>query len=305
MKSICFFSSYYTLPHIPYYIKYYIEELQKHFSEIIFFTNEKAFSNEDEKYLTESSIRYRLYKNEGYDFGMWYKAFKEFDVSKYDRVGLVNDSCILFKTLDDTFDWINTNNLDYCGLVDSDSVSYHIQSYFVIINKNAIDPVVKYFMKTGIVNGYLEVIRAYEIGLSKHLLRSGIAIGALYNKRHNETAINPSFVIISDLINDGIPMIKKKIIFRTYRLSDYLTWLRTNFNIDSGYYIQKIKDANKNVELIDFDKVICDVGFSKSDIDIHLFNTVLRVYRIASKIKPLRYLFHRLIDLKRYLKIET
>ncbi len=41
MKSICFYSSYFTLDYIPYYVKFYLEELEKHFSEIVFLTNEK------------------------------------------------------------------------------------------------------------------------------------------------------------------------------------------------------------------------------------------------------------------------
>ena len=304
MKSICFFSSYFNQPTIPYYIKYYLEELTRHFTEVVLLTNEKNIPAADLDYLKNKNILLLTVKNEGYDFGMWHKAFQRFDVSKYDRIGLINDSSILFKSLAPVFEWVNKNNYDYCGLIDSISKGYHIQSYFVIINKNAIHLVAEYFMHTGIVNGYNEVILSYEIGLSQHLLNKGMKLGAMYNKRHKVTDRNPSFFIITDLIKDGIPMIKKKIIFRSYRLGDYLTWFRTNFNIDHRFYIKKIIEANTNISIIDFAKVMKDAGYDKSQIDIYAYNFVLAIYRIASKSNLLKYLFHRLIDVKRFFRIK-
>ncbi len=304
MKSLCFFSSYSIQSAVTYYIKFYLEELSKHFTDVVLLTNERDINIADMEYLKARNIQLLLVKNEGYDFGMWYKGFKAFDVYAYDRVGLVNDSAILFKSLDATFEWINKNNLDYCGLVDSNSIKYHIQSYFVIINKNAIKPTADYFEQTGIVNGYNEVIKAYEIGLSNYLLNLGLTMGAVYNKRHTITDRNPSFFIINDLINEGIPMIKKKIIFRSYRLGDYLTWFRTNFNIDPRYYIAAIKEANKNSEIIDFDKVIKDAGYDKSYASIYVYKSILAIYKIASKFTLFRYLFHRLIDIKRFFNIK-
>src|ERR1035438_10245432 len=110
MKSICFFSSYFRDEKIPYYIKFYLEELTKHFSEVILLTNEKKILERDIHYLQKTNIKLKFVANEGYDFGMWYKAMKQFDILAYDRVGLINDSCVLFKKLDEPFDWINKSN---------------------------------------------------------------------------------------------------------------------------------------------------------------------------------------------------
>src|ERR1700746_4079739 len=116
MKSICFFSSFFHQDKIPYYIKYYIEELKKHFTEIVFLTNEKSFEESQINYLKELNINMIMFNNEGYDFGMWYKAMQKYDLSNYERVGLINDSGILFKPLDKVFEWINKNDHDYCGM---------------------------------------------------------------------------------------------------------------------------------------------------------------------------------------------
>ena len=47
MKSICLFSSYFNQQVIPYYIKFYLEELNKHFSEVVFITNQKELNSEE------------------------------------------------------------------------------------------------------------------------------------------------------------------------------------------------------------------------------------------------------------------
>ena len=56
MKSICFFSSYYTSAQIPFYVKYYLEELKRHFTEVVFLTDEKIVNNSDQEYLSKKMI---------------------------------------------------------------------------------------------------------------------------------------------------------------------------------------------------------------------------------------------------------
>ena len=117
MKSICFFSSYFTSDKIPYYVKYYLEELTIHFTEVILLTNPKTLEPSESIYLSEKNIQLKIYKNEGMDFGMWYKAFKEYGIENYERAGLINDSCVLYKSLQPYFDWLNNSSLDYAGMI--------------------------------------------------------------------------------------------------------------------------------------------------------------------------------------------
>ena len=301
MKSICFFSSYFNQDTIPYYVKYYLEELKKHFSEVVFLTNKKRLSDNEISYLKNLNIDLMLFDNEGYDFGMWYKAMKEFDFSTYERVGLINDSAILFKSLAKTFEQINSSNWDYCGLVASKRISFHIQSYFVIINKNAINLVRDYFMNNGIVNDYKQVIKTYEVGLSAYLQEKKLNVGALYFSKKNIEQHNPSFLIIEELIQEGLPLIKKKIIFRSYRKGEYLSLLRMKFNINQLYYIKYIENSNENEKLINFDLVLNDFP-NKNIFDIYIYRIILFFYKIASKSKILRYVFHQLIFFRRKLR---
>ncbi len=304
MRSICFYSSYFTQDYIPYYVKFYIEELEKHFTEIIFLTNEKKLQESELAYLKQKKIKLKFVSNEGFDFGMWYKAFKEFPSLHYDRVALINDSCVLFKPLTNVFTWVNNNNFDYCGLVSSNSINYHVQSYFIIVNKNAIKPVYDYFMQHGLISDYKRVILTYEIGLSAHLKKQNLSVAAMYTSKKDIAAQNPSFLVIDEFIKDGIPMIKKKIIFRSYRKGEYLSMLRMNFNLNQNHYIKLIKEVNQGVPLINFDLAINDFK-RPNNFDIYIYNIVLFFYRLMKKSKFLTALFHKLILIRRKLRGDT
>jgi lipopolysaccharide biosynthesis protein len=305
MKSICFFSSYFGHGYIPHYIWFYIDELRPYFTDFIFLTNDdRIIESSDENYLKEKNITLKYVSNEGFDFGMWYKAFKEFTPLDYDRVGLINDSCVLFKPLIDVFKWIDNNDFDYCGLVSSKSVALHVQSYFIVINKNAIKPVYDYFMENGLISDYKKVIYTYEIGLSAHLRKQSINVAAMFTSKNDIASQNPSFLVIEEFIKGGIPMIKKKIIFRSYRKGEYLSMLRMSFKLNQNHYINLIKKVNKNGPLIDFDLAIKDFKRS-SKIDIYLYNFVLFFYRLFKKSKLLTTLFHKLILIRRKLRGDT
>ncbi len=303
MKSICFFSSYFSGNQIPYYVKFYLEELSNYFSEIVLLTNEKLILQSELDYLSFKKIQLRLYENEGMDFGMWYKALNEYDRTDYNKIGLINDSCILFKSLKPFFEWENKSELDYSGMVATGKVSYHLQSYFLIVNKNAIPFVYEFFKENGIKKTYKGIILNYEIGLSEYLLKNKMKIGGYFDYK-NRTDVNPSFILADELIEKGSPLIKKKIISHNYYLGDYLTWFRNNFNIDYRYYVDLIKKNNTEEALIDFDKVIKELNPDSSLSYISKYNMGLATYKILSKSAALRFLFHRFILMRRKLRVD-
>ena len=303
MKSVCLFSSYFQGNIIPYYVKYYMEELSKYFSDVVLLTNEKPIETSELEYLSKKNIEIRLNKNEGMDFGMWYKALQEYEKEDYERIGLVNDSCILFKSLQPFFDWVDNSSLDYAGMVATGKVSYHLQSYFLIVNKNAIPLMREFFKENGIKKTYKGIILNYEIGLSKYLLSKGMKMGGYFDYK-NRTDVNPSFILAEELIKKGSPIIKKKIISHNYYTGDYLTWFRNDFNIDYRYYIDVIKKNNQGVDLIDFEKVIKELNPDYSIAYIRKYKAGLAVYKLLRKSSLLRFLFHRFIMVRRQLRTE-
>jgi len=244
MKSICFFSSYYTVENIPCYVKFYLEELKRHFTEIVFITNEKTFSQPDQLFIEKSGIQSLQVKNEGYDFGMWYKAFQKYKPENYDRVGLVNDSCILFGQLTDFFDWMDREDPDYCGYTDTYLSGYHLQSYFLVINKKAISFVEKYFTENGIKTNIKDVITTYEIGLSKYLMETGMKIDT-YFKIPLQGQYSYALLHAKSLIKQGFPLVKKKIITRLYTSERWWSMVVIGFDPFPSHYIKLVKSRYK------------------------------------------------------------
>jgi len=255
MNSICFFSSYYPSGNIPCYVKVYLEELIRHFTQVVFLTNEKPLSNADLAFLSQNNIEHRLYENKGFDFGMWRKALREFPANEFDRIGFVNDSCILYGKLDSFFEWMNKEGPDYCGMTDSNALSYHIQSYFLVINKPAIPVVIEYLKENAEPGNMKDVINRFEVGLSKLVGEHKLKLAARYSHKEYKGEFNPMLVFADKLIREGIPLIKKKILFSSFRPDEWRTLMRMNYDPDALNAVKLIEQSNKEL-LLDLNKLV-------------------------------------------------
>jgi len=253
-KSICFFSSYSNKPFIDNYIKFYLENLKSNFDDVILVTNDRKINSSDVKFLDEIGVVIKKVKNEGGDFGMWYKCFTDDDIDLfgYSKVGLVNDSCILFdhKGFKKLMKWVDSTKAKYCSITESNEISHHLQSYFLVIKDEAIKKVYDYFKKNGIIKDRSKVINTYEIGLSTHLKKNDIQIESLFK---NNTSKNPTTIGYEKLIDNGIPIIKKKVLLNSFN-DDEIKFLQLqNFNF-SFDWVSKIKETIKkdttNVEYL-------------------------------------------------------
>ncbi len=258
MKSICFFSSYSTSADISNYIQYYLKELGRHFNKVIFITNEKTLSLASLSFLETNKTEFLLVYNEGYDFGMWYKGMVKYNAEEYDRVGLVNDSCILFKPLDEYFNWLDNQKLDVAGMIDSNEIMYHIQSFFLTLNKKAITPTLQLFKQHGFKSGREEVILTYEVGLCQYLQKQGLRADSWFSCQKYMPLYNSSIYSAHNMIMDGYPMIKKKILFNSFTDVEYKTLIRHSLNHDPNFYLSIIKKTNRTSLIFDFDLLKAD-----------------------------------------------
>ncbi len=271
MKSICLFSSYFNKPGIPYYVRFYLETIAPFFSETLFITNDKELDEDSLYFLNINNINILKVKNEGWDFGMWYKAITQLDTNQYQQIAFVNDSCVLFKKPTQFFQWLNQSNADVCAITDSNAIHYHLQSYFLVFNHKAIPEVVAYFNKHQLLKDVSEVIETYEVGLCKTLADKGFKLEACYSSKHYSGEFSPAFYFAEKLLKDGMPMIKKKILFQSYRKPELFTLARMNFNINADYYIHLIKQLTKE-RLIDFDRVKQDQVSQMSALDKFVYH---------------------------------
>lgn len=227
--SICIFVHYRLKENIPSYVKIFVDELSLHFDEIRIITNERLISNNS--FSDKVSITFE--KNEGYDFGKFYKFIKSEDISKYSQIALVNDSNVLINKLDKVFEWGKNNNADFWGLVDSNERpwfstnegNYHIQSHFLVFNEKAISELPSFIESLETEKIFSEknqkllrrlVINQWEIGLSQFFIRKGLKTDSFLKSSDHEHYLkkkekNITHSIPEKLLSQGYPLIKNKI----------------------------------------------------------------------------------------------
>lgn len=286
MKSVCFFASYFNGKKLPYYLKVYIKELKKHFSEVVLLCSQNELEVSEIEFLKLENIQLIVEKNEGFDFGLWYKAFQKYDMNSFDQVALVNDSCILFKPLDKFINWSISSSADLKGMTQSYAIAPHVQSYFLVLNKRAIKYTADYFSQNKILRDIFEVINTYEVGLSTYLISKGLKIDSFIDNNGYKGEFSPYYFCIDYQLSKGISLIKKKILFSSYRKDELLTLARMDFNISQDYYIKKIKENNQDL-IIDFDIFKTDKGikhFSLVEIiEYKLKCTLIKIVRLFRK----------------------
>lgn len=230
--SVCVFVHFCKKNTIPRYVQIYLRELAGYFDEIILVTNERELN--PLYVLPSGKISLRFEKNEGYDFGMFYKIFSSIQPKNYSKIALVNDSNILINKLDQIMDWGNSNHADFWGVIDSDEKpwfssqenTYHIQSHFLVFNPKAIQKLSEFLNSLEISTIFdiknqkklrRRVIDQWEIGLSQYMIKEGMKVSSYFNsndlcKKYKTTEKNVAFSLPVELASEGYPLLKKKII---------------------------------------------------------------------------------------------
>lgn len=235
-RTLCIFMHYSNSLFIPQYVLIYLSELSNYFNEVILVTNERVIDND---YLVHNqNISLVMVKNEGYDFGMFYKVFKSIDPSEYLQIACINDSNVLFNNLNPIFEWGKSQNLDFWGLIDSYQKpwfsthhdNYHIQSHFLVFNRKAIAELPAFFKSIHIESFFEEkdqiklrrtIINEWEIGLTQFLISRLLTCGSYINSSSfshlylSGKITNVGHRLYAELIHSGYPLVKKKVITKS------------------------------------------------------------------------------------------
>ena len=165
------------------YVLVYLKALQSVASTIIFVST-STLSDETKETLHPYCKEIVLRDNEGYDFMSYKLGLSYIDYSQYDEVILCNDSVYgPFYPLNDTFSTMQTKHVDMWGMTDNYELSYHLQSYFLVFRQTVLqsDAFKTFWDTVHMLSNKEQVIEAYEIGLSRHLLQNGFQLDA-YSK---------------------------------------------------------------------------------------------------------------------------
>jgi hypothetical protein len=216
----------------------YVKELSQYFTNVVFATTHSGFLDLPYKIIRLS--------NKGYDFGLFYRTIKKIkNLERFERIVFANDSNSLVGKFDNVFEWGSKTRLDMWGLTDSiqghpklkNSLKYryHVQSHFLVFEKKAIPHLFNFFDFIKFEKNILrtskdlsklreEVILACEYGLSHFMSKQKLKIGAMYSVKNwkpilgrrgqnkKGDLLNMHFHKWEELIKDGYPLIKNKII---------------------------------------------------------------------------------------------
>jgi SAM-dependent methyltransferase len=164
--------------------------------------------------------------NIGLDFGMWQLAILAVDLSAWDELVLVNSSVHgPVHPLQRIFEDMAEESCDFWGLTDSYEIDYHLQSYFLVFRKPALEShAFKRFWASVLpYHNKWQIIRSYEIGLTQFLREQGLSCSVRFpyawlrrdfcrqvrwNRQRPLDPTNPAIAYAEPLLTGGMPFFK-------------------------------------------------------------------------------------------------
>ena len=211
-----------------------ISHLQKIFPNFLVLTNTPP---------AKKTFPFRVYPNQGYDFGYWHKATEAYDLVRYSRLVLINNSNLLSRRgeLSSAMRWGEASGLDFWGLTDSHEAPrgmdegsyYHVQSHFMVFEKKSLVCLADFFAAINFPRFYAitdpvvlrdTIINECEIGLTQYMLGRGMRAGAMFAAKDFVPSVsgldwrstNMHMTLWEELLKAGYPLIKKKVAHREW-----------------------------------------------------------------------------------------
>jgi len=264
------------------YVFYYLGELRKLTPTLIFVSTAKP-DQEDIDKLERIGCEVILRENAGYDFMSYKLGLERLECTAYDEVVICNDSVYgPFFDLETIFNKMRAEACDFWGMTSNTDISYHIQSYFVVFKKQALHSAAfSHFWDTlTILDSKSEIIRRYEVGLSRCLLKAGLK--AETSADYNPT-LTDQLIYLSKRVSPG--KVKEKIlaIFQGENViprinATHSFWKELILQGKMPFMkVEPLRDNPMEVDIEDYEKVISSV----SSYDVDLIKDHL--YRIAEK----------------------
>lgn len=260
VKRISFFVFYEKNGFVSEYVKYYIKNLKKISEKIFIIVNGSILPN-GKKTLEDNGAEVIIRKNEGLDFGAWKDGLLKYgleNIKKFDELILCNCTCYgpIF-SLQDVFYKMERRNCDFWGItkhaktenllipnIKESAIQEHIQTYFLVINKNVINSecFVSWWTNLKVTNNYLEEVAYHENVFTQYLFKHGFKYSTYVNcekyfKRDPNFNIVYSFAY--DLIKfEHCPFVKRK----TFTNFDYV-WTNLGEGFTPLDVLREVKQA--------------------------------------------------------------
>ncbi len=169
------------------FVLFYLQSLRDAGFRIVFVSNAPKLDPAGLESLRSLAHLVLRRSNVGYDFGAYRDGISVIpDLAKLEFLLLANDSVYgPFSPIADMLGQIDQGRAQFWSLTDSWERNYHLQSYFLLFNQKAIasEAFRKFWRGVRYINSKTYVIRKYELGLSRNLMKAGLRGAALYSTR--------------------------------------------------------------------------------------------------------------------------
>ena len=186
MKRLALYAHYGPKPQVAKYVFHYLQQLRLLDFQITFISN-SVISRESEDELRKYSAHIITRENTGYDFAMWQRGLAESDLAQFDELLLTNSSIIgPLHPLVDLWKNPAVADGDFWGLTDNDEMEVHLQSYFLVFQPRVFHSArfAEFWRSVLPYQDKFQIIRSYEIGLTKWLAEGGFKWQAAFPRDH-------------------------------------------------------------------------------------------------------------------------
>ena len=266
------------------YVTYYIKGLQKIAEKVIVTVNGIITDDSREK-LRNLGVQVFQRENKGLDFGAWKDTIAKVgyqELAKYDELIITNTTCYgPIYPLSEMFDEMEAKECDFWGITKHPNGGYctidgneksrvieHIQSYFLVFNKNVIlsDTFKNWWDNIEYYNDYDKVVGYYETKLTKYFEDAGFKSDSYVDLNLHKNFVNdPIFCTDKIIERIKLPLIKRKSIIREYR--DMINHCLTYQNNRTLNFIKE--NTNYNINMI-YEDIIATQPMSEIHANLHL-----------------------------------
>lgn len=169
------------------YVLHYLRDLAKAGRDIIFVTNSRKFPANQREKVIPLATRILWRHNRGYDFGAYADGIAAIgNMDQLDSILICNDSVYgpIFP-LKPLLQKMDPKQADIWAMTDSWDTKYHLQSYFLLFHKKAIQH--EFFARRWLEYVHVQskswVINKHEIGLSGEARKAGLRTRAMFRYR--------------------------------------------------------------------------------------------------------------------------
>lgn len=310
----CVFSHFDANDRVERYVLYYLEQLKLCGYEVLLVSTSRAISDACVEALSKVCHTVCLRENVGYDFGS-YKAgielLKQHD-AQVSRLLVANDSVFgPFNDLKPILHEMEREDIDLFGLTDSHDHGYHLQSYFISYSTRLYESAAfdDFWSSVDLISNTTDnfkqkIVHNYEVGGSQHFLRTGCSYSVVFPYRDvldrlfqrtlrkleasrlpNSDIVmhygelvynfNASHAYWDELIDMGMPFIKRELLTKNPTATDVSTWpqkIEASSHYDVSMILEALinQDAIENIYPIDTGQALSVIHTLEDAVDVPL-----------------------------------